>query len=455
MERLLGVPGAARRRLGALAASVLTAALLVGVMATPALALIFSNLGTITINDNAQASPYPSQIAVSGTSGTITDVNVSLFGYTHGFPDDVDVLLVGPGGQTVVLMADVCGGGPGVSGVNLTFDDGAVGSLPASGCTSGVYDPTNGGGFSGTPPAPGGPYGATLSVFNGLSANGTWSLYVFDDAALQAGSISSGWNLDITGLTTGPTITSFTPTSGPIGTVVTITGTNLTGATSVTFGGVAATTFTVNSATQITATVPTGAVTGTISVTTSTGTGTSASSFTVIPVPTITSFAPAKGQVGDAVVITGTNFTGATSVKFGGVTGSFTFNSATQITATVPSGAVTGPISVTTPGGTATSATTFVVSHERTVNLNLTAKKAKGTVTVSDGFAACASFVTVKVQHLVNGDWKAVATDTTGSSGAYSVGGVGDPGKYRAVAKKLTVGSGDVCLKDISNTQKH
>src|SRR3990170_4454499 len=179
MERLLGVPGAARRRLGALAASVLTAALLVGVMATPALALIFSNLGTITINDNAQASPYPSQIAVSGTSGTITDVNVSLFGYTHGFPDDVDVLLVGPGGQTVVLMADVCGGGPGVSGVNLTFDDGAVGSLPASGCTSGVYDPTNGGGFSGTPPAPGGPYGATLSVFNGLSANGTWSLYVF------------------------------------------------------------------------------------------------------------------------------------------------------------------------------------------------------------------------------------------------------------------------------------
>ena len=80
---------------------------------------------------------------------------------------------------------------------------------------------------------------------------------------------------------TAPTVTSFTPTSGAVGTSVTITGTNFTGATAVKFNGTAATTFTVNSATQITATVPTGATTGTISVTTSAGTGTSSSSFTV------------------------------------------------------------------------------------------------------------------------------------------------------------------------------
>ena len=78
-----------------------------------------------------------------------------------------------------------------------------------------------------------------------------------------------------------PTISSFTPTSGSAGTSVVITGTNFTGANSVKFNGVAATTYTVNSATQITVTVPAGATTGTISVTTPAGTGTSASNFTV------------------------------------------------------------------------------------------------------------------------------------------------------------------------------
>jgi hypothetical protein len=91
-----------------------------------------------------------------------------------------------------------------------------------------------------------------------------------------------------------PTLTSFTPPSGPVGTVVTITGTNLTGATDVEFNGTAAITFTVNSATTITATVPTGASTGTISVTTPWGTVASATSFTVLPRPTITARSPAR-----------------------------------------------------------------------------------------------------------------------------------------------------------------
>jgi uncharacterized repeat protein (TIGR03803 family) len=78
-----------------------------------------------------------------------------------------------------------------------------------------------------------------------------------------------------------PTITSFAPTSGPVGTQVVITGMSLTGATVVKFGGVAATTFTVNSNTEITATVPSAAVTGKISVVTPGGTGLSATNFTV------------------------------------------------------------------------------------------------------------------------------------------------------------------------------
>ncbi len=85
-----------------------------------------------------------------------------------------------------------------------------------------------------------------------------------------------------------PSITSFTPTSGPVGTSVTVTGTNLTGATAVAFHGTAATTFAAASATKITATVPAGATTGKVAVTTPGGTATSTASFTVIFKPKVT-----------------------------------------------------------------------------------------------------------------------------------------------------------------------
>src|SRR5438046_7017613 len=77
--------------------------------------------------------------------------------------------------------------------------------------------------------------------------------------------------------------------------------------------------------------------------------------------PTITSCTPASGPVGTSVTISGTNFTGATAVLFNSVSASFTVNSATAITATVPAGATSGPISVTTPDGTASSAGSFTV----------------------------------------------------------------------------------------------
>jgi hypothetical protein len=80
-----------------------------------------------------------------------------------------------------------------------------------------------------------------------------------------------------------PSITSFTPTSGKVGTSLVITGTGLTQTTRVTFGGVTATKFTVNSDTQVTVTVPTGAVTGKIAVSTTGGTTASSATFTVTP----------------------------------------------------------------------------------------------------------------------------------------------------------------------------
>src|SRR5436309_3246147 len=79
--------------------------------------------------------------------------------------------------------------------------------------------------------------------------------------------------------------------------------------------------------------------------------------------PTITSFSPTSGAVGSSVTITGSAFTGATAVKFNGTASTtYTVNSDTQITATVPSGTTSGPIAVTTAGGTGTSATNFGVT---------------------------------------------------------------------------------------------
>lgn len=88
------------------------------------------------------------------------------------------------------------------------------------------------------------------------------------------------------------------------------------------------------------------------------------------PLPTITNFTPNNACVnsGNTVTITGTNFTGATNVSFNGTAATFTVNSNTQITAVLPNGASTGNISVTTPNGTANSATSFTVNALPTVN---------------------------------------------------------------------------------------
>jgi hypothetical protein len=115
-----------------------------------------------------------------------------------------------------------------------------------------------------------------------------------------------------------PTITSFTPASAGVGANITITGTKFNGATQVKFNGVSAT-FTVNSATQISATVPAGATTGRITVTTTSGTATSAADFTVQSTPAITSVTPVSGAIGSTVVVTGANLNGATAVKVNNV----------------------------------------------------------------------------------------------------------------------------------------
>ena len=164
----------------------------------------FSNTGPIVINDApriggiAPSTPYPSIINVSGVTGKVTKVTVFLDNFSHSFPGDVDIALVGPGGQRLLLMSDL-GGGTDAVNADLTFDD--AGAVFGTSIVTGTFKPTN----SATGdvfPAPG-PVGAfpepqLLSVFNNLNPNGTWSLFVVDDAGTDGGSISGGWSLNIT-----------------------------------------------------------------------------------------------------------------------------------------------------------------------------------------------------------------------------------------------------------------
>ena len=162
-----------------------------------------ANANQIAINDNGPASPYPATINVSGLSGLVTRVTVTLVGLNHTYPEDIDLALVSPAGQVVMLMSDA-GGGGNLNNVTLTFDDAAANSLTTSQITNGTYKPTNIGlADAAFPlPAPAMPYANSLSTFNGINPNGVWSLFIVDDSGTDGGTIASGWRIFIS--TTAP-----------------------------------------------------------------------------------------------------------------------------------------------------------------------------------------------------------------------------------------------------------
>ena len=159
-----------------------------------------------------------------------------------------------------------------------------------------------------------------------------------------------------------PPFVNLVSTTGEVGASIKVLGEGLTGTTAVSFNGTPAT-FKVWADTYLAATVPSGATTGPVTVTTPTGVLTSNHGFRVHPV--ILAVTPASGAAGTPVVIAGTSFTQTTKVAFGGgaTTASFTVDSDTQITATVPAGAPTGYIVLTTAGGKSRSPDTFTVTQ--------------------------------------------------------------------------------------------
>jgi hypothetical protein len=212
--------------------------------------------------------------------------------------------------------------------------------------------------------------GATSVTFNGAAAaftvNSGSQITATVPPAATTGPISvttpSGTGASPASFTVtvqpAPAISGVSPSSATAGSSVTVSGSAFTGATSVTFDGLAAA-FTVVSDTKITATVPSGALTGPLRVTTPYGSSTASTSFGVIPA--VSSFSPTSGKTGSIVTISGSAFTGTASVTFNGAAAPFSVTSYSQITATVPAGATTGPIAVTTAGGTGASQAAFSV----------------------------------------------------------------------------------------------
>lgn len=179
----------------------------------------FTNGNSILIADETSATPYPSTINVSGFTGEVSRVTVTFRGLEHSYPDDMDVLLVGPTGVKTMVMSDAGGSFP-VNGVTFILDDTAVRTLPNSmQLTSGSYTPANWGSQAGDDfpaPAPQPPYTVALSSFNGTRPNGVWSLYISDDIPENSGELANGWSLTVQTAPVPPPRMSITRTNSDV-----------------------------------------------------------------------------------------------------------------------------------------------------------------------------------------------------------------------------------------------
>jgi subtilisin-like proprotein convertase family protein len=169
--------------------------------------------GTVSISPGYPINPYPFTINVPSGFGPISNLKVRLHQFSHAYPGDLDILLVSPSGQSVVLMSDA-GGGNAASNLAFTFDDNGA-SLGTGALSTGTYKPTNiednEGGDTYASPAPAGPYGTTLSAFNGTDPTGAWRLYVSDDFPALDGGTIRGWSLQLT-----PSLEDFITAAGTL-----------------------------------------------------------------------------------------------------------------------------------------------------------------------------------------------------------------------------------------------
>lgn len=251
----------------------------------------------------------------------------------------------------------------------------ALSSLVAFGQTVSSFSPTTGNTGTTVNINGSGFVNVTAVNFNGVSAaffvSSSTSIISQVPAGATTGRISvvtsSGTATSATDFVIGapvPIVTSFSPTSGAIGTNVSVTGQNFSNVDSVTFNGRRSTNIIVNSSTNLQAEVPVGATSGRIRVFTPAGEGISSSDFLITGSTTlrITSFSPTQGPVGTTVLVNGQNMAGVNQAYVNGVFAAIQGVNNTAVTITVPAGATTGPIQLFDNVTGASSASNFIVT---------------------------------------------------------------------------------------------
>lgn len=342
--------------------------------------------------DGATVTLTGSGFGLNGDTRTIKVGSIAATSVTWVSPTSVKFVI--PNGAPVSdkIHIAVNGGTAADSATNLNVTATIASFTPSHG-PAGTPVVISGSGFT----------GATGVKFNGVAA----ASFHVDSATQITATVPSGTSpgaitvarptvpktlTSATNFDNTAAITSISLDHGHAGDDVTVIGTDLTGATTVTFGGGATATASSVTATSLHVTVPDTAETGELTVTTPLGDAVSSTSFTVEP--EIDSFTPTDGPPGTSVVITGSGFTGATDVAFGGASagdGNYSVDSATQITATVPAGAATGTITVTTPDGNFESADSFTVDdfvHSNGLGQTYLSANLLGTYSSSDAQAA-------------------------------------------------------------------
>ena len=344
---------------------------------------------SFTITSGTAPSPMPFVSGFSPTSGPVgTVVTVTGTGFTGATSAQIgvsSVVAVGNVTSTSLTFTVPSGATSGMirisNGANSdTSDSGFTVTVPAAVPTITGFSPASGPvgtvitvsgtGFTGVTTAQ---VGASAAVAVGNVTSTSLTFTVPSGASSGAIRISNGTtsdlsdsNFTVTTPAATPAITGFSPTSGPVGTVITVTGSGFTGATSASIGGGAAVAVSNVGSTSLTFTVPAGATSGTIRIANATNVGTSSGSFTVtIPAatPVISSFSPASGPVGTVVTVSGTGFTGATSAQInGGATIAVSNVTSTSLTFTVPTGATSGMIRVANATNSDTSDGSFTVT---------------------------------------------------------------------------------------------
>ena len=332
---------------------------------------------------NATVTSYGAVVTLTANVGLGPAVTVCNLPHQDPQTDGISATLVGTGGPTTTSYPacrppDVCATttttappAPSVSVIN-----------PTSGSTAGGTSVTV--------------TGANLSGASDVSFGGTAAASFTVDSASQVTAVSpahAAGPVDVTVTTAGgtsatlaadvftfvappaPSVSVINPTSGSTagGTSVTVTGANLSGASDVSFGGTAAASFTVDSASQVTAVSPAHAA-GPVDITVTTSAGTSTTSaadvftFVAPPAPSVSAINPTSGSTagGTSVTVTGADLSDVSDVSFGGTAAaSFTVDSASQITAVSPAHAA-GPvdITVTSTAGTSTATPADVFTFE-------------------------------------------------------------------------------------------